>query len=213
MGRLSTQLREQRAYFLAFLIVWLVAFIPQLTHTQQDIFLAINRHNSPLLDRLFFYLTWLGDGLTAFLLVIVLLLISYRQAILAALMFIFTAILAQILKNLVFADHFRPMKTLAGSAGLHIPSGVEMLYNHSFPSGHTTTAFAMATFAVLVWRGRLWWLWLLLAVGVGYSRIYLTHHYPADVLAGAMLGTVGGLLVFVLADMHLPAALDKKKLL
>ncbi len=213
MARLSTHLSQQRAFFLAFLLLWLVALIPQLYHSQDALFLVVNHHNSPLLDRLFFYLTWLGDGLTALLLVIVLLFISYRQAILGALMFIFTAILAQLLKNLAFADHFRPMKTLAGSAGLHIPPGVELLYNHSFPSGHTTTAFAMATFAVLAWRGRLWWLWLLLAAGVGYSRIYLTHHYPADVLAGAMLGTVGGLLVYVLADQRLPATLDKKKLL
>jgi undecaprenyl-diphosphatase len=57
----------------------------------------------------------------------------------------------------------------------------------SFPSGHTAEAFAAA---VVLTRfvpgvGAVWWL---LAVSIGYSRVYLGVHYPLDVLAGAFLG-------------------------
>src|SRR5581483_12005589 len=62
-----------------------------------------------------------------------------------------------------------------------------------FPSGHTAVAFAMATV-----MGRSYHLEIpayLLAAGVGYSRIYLSAHWPSDVLAGAVLGTWMGFYV------------------
>lgn len=59
----------------------------------------------------------------------------------------------------------------------------------SFPSGHTTLAFATATALALKYPkwyviapGYLW------ACSVGYSRMNLGVHYPSDVLAGAILG-------------------------
>ena len=64
----------------------------------------------------------------------------------------------------------------------------------SLPSGHATTAFA-----VLVAFGTLWprartvlWIYALL---IAASRIAVTAHYPSDVLAGALVGVVGALLV------------------
>lgn len=57
----------------------------------------------------------------------------------------------------------------------------------SFPSTHTTVAFACA---YVFSRKEVHWGWIyLLAVLVGLSRIYLGHHYPVDVVAGAVLGT------------------------
>jgi len=58
----------------------------------------------------------------------------------------------------------------------------------SFPSGHAATSAAGAVIlSVLVGRGV--WRWLApLALLIGFSRVYVGVHYPADVLAGALLG-------------------------
>jgi membrane-associated phospholipid phosphatase len=65
----------------------------------------------------------------------------------------------------------------------------------SFPSGHTTEAFAIATSLSLAYPK--WFIIapsFLWAATVGYSRMYLGVHYPTDVLAGAVLGSGSALL-------------------
>jgi len=62
----------------------------------------------------------------------------------------------------------------------------------SFPSGHTAAAFSVA----IAWAGEPYGLGplsLLLAVGIGLSRVYIGAHYPLDVAAGAVLGVAAGL--------------------
>lgn len=59
---------------------------------------------------------------------------------------------------------------------------------HSFPSGHTATAFLSACFLLLRYGSR-WGLLLLWAGFVGFSRIYSHSHYLRDVLAGALIGS------------------------
>lgn len=59
----------------------------------------------------------------------------------------------------------------------------------SMPSGHTASAFALATSATLIWPK--WYVGVpafLWAGSVGYSRMHLALHYPSDVAAGAVLG-------------------------
>jgi undecaprenyl-diphosphatase len=69
----------------------------------------------------------------------------------------------------------------------------------SFPSGHATSTFGAAVAVSRMWpHARVaWWI---LALLVGYSRIYLGHHYPLDVVGGALLG--GALAFWVLGGRH-----------
>jgi undecaprenyl-diphosphatase len=65
--------------------------------------------------------------------------------------------------------------------------------DHSFPSGHTAASFAAATALGMAYPSARPLLYAT-ATAVGLSRIHLGHHFPTDVLAGALLGTGVGLL-------------------
>jgi membrane-associated phospholipid phosphatase len=72
---------------------------------------------------------------------------------------------------------------------------------HSFPSGHTTFAFATATSVALIHKK--WYLAVpafVWAFGVGYSRMHLGVHYPSDVISGALVGTGTSFLMYHLGN-------------
>lgn len=73
----------------------------------------------------------------------------------------------------------------------------ELLHNVSMPSGHTLTAFTVASaiYFALPERGRVKHLWLfVLAAGTGLSRIAVGAHWPGDVAVGMSLGLLAGML-------------------
>ncbi|MBN2980013.1 phosphatase PAP2 family protein [Cohnella algarum] len=76
-------------------------------------------------------------------------------------------------------------------------TGRRPLQDPSFPSGHTTAAFALLTPWMIAMPGMFP---LLLAVGLGValSRVYFGLHYPSDTAVGAMLGFLTALLMIKL---------------
>lgn len=68
------------------------------------------------------------------------------------------------------------------------------LKDYSFPSGHTTASFSIATTLSLN-IPRITILVYILAILIGVSRIYLGVHYPTDVVAGVILGVSSSIIV------------------
>lgn len=82
----------------------------------------------------------------------------------------------------------RPCQVLEGARVL-----VECSPFYSMPSGHATSAFAAMVFLSARHR-RLLPLFLAFAAFVAYTRPYVGLHYPTDIAAGALLGTVVALI-------------------
>lgn len=80
--------------------------------------------------------------------------------------------------------------------------------SYSFPSGHTTIAFAAAF--VLAHEHRKWAIgYYLIAFLIAFSRIYLGKHYPIDVLAGLILGSLIGFFSIKIIS-HVIPSVNKK---
>lgn len=92
----------------------------------------------------------------------------------------------------------------------HALEDVRMFRTHcggqyGFVSSHAANAFAVALFLVLrYWKRmkRQWPLLLLIvwALATSYSRAYLGKHYPGDLVCGAILGVVAGLIVWMIIN-------------
>ncbi len=140
------------------------------------------------LDALMPLITVLGNGGALWIISAALLLVRPKTRHLGAAMALSLALEALLCNGLLkpLAARPRPFMTDPSVTLLISPPG-----EFSFPSGHTGASFAAAA-SLYFEKSRLWRPASVLAVLIGFSRLYLFVHYPSDVLAGAVLGIATG---------------------
>ncbi|MBX9853302.1 MAG: phosphatase PAP2 family protein [Cytophagaceae bacterium] len=163
--------------------------------------LLINRRHDPYLDDFFFYFTYLGDGRTLIPIIIILFFRKIYYGILALLSFLISTLVSQAMKRMFFADFPRPSKFFEKEIDIHVIQGLELHSYYSFPSGHSSGAFAV--FLILGMFSRNVFVSIgcfLVALLVAFSRIYLMQHFFIDTYFGAIIGAIIAFLVFYILE-------------
>lgn len=174
-------------------LVFLILGIPLLFAPKENFSLWLNAYHSPFLDTFFAYLTHLGDGLVF---IPVFLLLLWRNYILSAFFAAFIgleAVIVQlVLKKGIFAHLTRPPSYIENFDQLYQIPGVELHHLHTFPSGHTQSAFLTAFFLILLFQNYRYIQIIIpgIAVLVGLSRVYLLQHFFIDIWFGALIGFI-----------------------
>ena len=83
--------------------------------------------------------------------------------------------------------------------GVTINLLIEKQHDFSFPSGHTIASFEACT-VILLGSKKLGIPAALLAILIAFSRLYLYVHYPTDVIVSIFLGTLFGVIGYLVAD-------------
>lgn len=206
-------IRQHRLFFLGFLLFLaggaaLLAFVPP----GEEIFF-FSGYRSVAGNWFFRYITKMGEEWAYLLFALVLLFVRYRYVLLLPITGLVVTLMAGLTKALfrhprpgAFLGHPEWLDRVVLIEGVDLHSGMT-----SFPSGHTMSAFALYTVLALMFRrGKALDLFFLaLALLVGLSRIYLVQHFLKDVIMGASVGVVLGLLIFALQRRWWPERPDR----
>lgn len=196
-------MRRYKDTLLYFGTPYLLFFITAITlltkYDKKDLHLLLNSYHTPFLDTFFKYITEMGGS---FIVVFILafLLYQYRVAILTGITLLFNLLLTNSLK--LYFKMPRPSSFFEQNyQDITLPyvDGVRMYTSNSFPSGHTSAVFAMMLILALCVKNRIVkTVACVVAILVGYSRIYLSQHFTSDVLAGSLVGIVSAIVIYTL---------------
>lgn len=145
-----------------------------------ELFLAGN--GAMILTDVMNFFSFVGEGLLIFAITTLIFLIARKGKKLPFLWasFIISYAITAVLKIIVMRH--RP------DVALYVDN------SFSFPSGHATAVFSVLA---LIWKELPWlkWFWLVFAVLVTFSRLYLGMHFLTDVIVGAIIGFTVGLMI------------------
>lgn len=179
-----------------------------ITELDRDLFTWVVEHRTPPFDWLFVALSAAGQASILWIaLALGLALLAGKPPLFTTLVTAATVWTADLLATLLKAvfDRQRPYEV--------IPEADPLLrwdVAGSFPSGHAATSVAGAV--ILAYLLGRWEPWLgLLAAAVAFSRVYVGVHYPLDVLAGAALGALVGLVAIAFVRRLRPTSAGPRR--
>ena len=151
------------------------------------------------------FITHLGDKGLFWIVLSLLLLIkksTRKTGFLSLLSLLVTFLIVNVCMKNGFA-RIRPYETLTDLLFL-----IEKQSDFSFPSGHSASSFASAVVLFKQLPKRYGIPILILAVLIAFSRIYMGVHYPTDILAGILIGSIVALLI-----VYVNKRIEKKKIM
>jgi membrane-associated phospholipid phosphatase len=153
----------------------------------------------------FYYITYLGDGLMAILILLIVCAINLRKGLYTSLSFLLASLFSQYLKRYVFDDIDRPWMIFQNKAelGLQLVEGVDNHIHNSFPSGHATQAFAIFICLAFLSKNKLLKLvFFVVATLTAFSRVYISQHWLNDIVAGSFIGLAFSTVLYLWFYQH-----------
>lgn len=178
------------AFFYVIFLILFVIFLNQILYVDKNLFLMINGIQNNFLDYFFQIITYGGSAV--FWIVMILLFLIKKEKKTAS--YLICALLIDFILTVSLKGLFlrpRPSETL---------SNIKLLRTEispSFPSGHSSRVFAGATILGHQYP-KYKIIFIILAILVAFSRIYIGVHYPLDTLIGSINGILVGLLCLFL---------------
>lgn len=184
-------------------------------HFDLSVFQWVQTIHGGFLDKLMVIITTLGENGIIFIAIALALLCTkkYRKAgvaIIAALL------VMEVGNNLILKTIFARPRPFNLDPTVYswwhevykFPDLVSRPTSYSFPSGHTSSAFAAGI--ALLWYDRKFGIPLtIFAAVMGFSRIYVEVHYCTDVLIGALVGVVYALIGVLIVNKLYPIVMPK----
>lgn len=184
-------IRNNKAFLIPYLLFLIAGATLFLAFTKPELHLVLNQYHNAVLDQLFQYLTWLGEW-PPFIIGPLLLFYRYRYALILIGGNLLAFGVTQGLKFTFFSNVVRPLEYFTQAnrlSDLKLVEGVQNWLYNSFPSGHTTCAFATFFCLALISKSPLnKSLFFFFALAVAYSRVYLSQHFFDDIYAGSLVG-------------------------
>ncbi len=153
-------------------------------------------------DPFFIYYTNCFEGYIHALPIVVFAFISRRKCVLFLVQALLVLVFIFLLKEVVFGNIPRPTQLLGYKAFDHLLENSSVYKEgFSFPSGHTTTAFAVMSMFAYLSKSRLLQVFLfVLAIVAAFSRIYLQQHFFVDTYVGMIVGFTTTIIAVKLLD-------------
>ncbi len=174
-----------------------IAMLNRIQKIDDAVLNGVVKLHRPLLNKIFGIFTHLGNAGIIWFAIAIPFLFTTLGRIVGINMIIglsLTHVIGEILiKHIVCRE--RPCHKLDDDAQI-----INRPKDYSFPSGHTAASFCMVAISIARCS---WYICLpvtLLALAMGFSRVFLRVHYLSDVLCGALIGIISGRLSVSVVD-------------